>query len=73
MSHHAYSLFLGKNLTKVPSDKSAVISDLFPIKKDSDWKTEFELLNVPGLINGNNNCNLSQFVTLYFFIVLRGE
>jgi hypothetical protein len=62
-----FTLFLRKSLTKVPSDKSAVISDLFPIKKDSDWKTEFELLNVSGLIIGDNVQSKNYLVDFYFF------
>ena len=27
-------MFINKNLTKIPTEKTAVISDLFPIKKD---------------------------------------
>jgi hypothetical protein len=62
-----FALFIGKNLTKVPSDKSAVISDLFPIKTNSDWKTEFELLNVAGLIIGDNVQSKKYLVDFYFF------
>jgi hypothetical protein len=62
-----FAIFIGKNLTKVPSDKSAVISDLFPIKTNSDWKTEFELLNVAGLIIGDNVLNKKYSVDFYFF------
>jgi len=39
-------IFINKNLTKIPTEKTAVISDLFPVKKGYDWLTEFELLNV---------------------------
>ena len=60
-------LFIGKSLTKSPSDKSAVISDLFPIKQDVNWNTEFELLNVAGLINGDNNQKESYSAKMYFF------
>jgi len=62
-----FAFFLGKNLTRVPSNKSAVISDLFPIKRDSDWKTEFELLNVAGLIIGDNVQSKKYLVDFYFF------
>ena len=60
-------LFVSKHLTKTPSDKLAVISDLFPIKQDLDWRTEFELLNVAGLISGDNNSQEAYSVLLYFF------
>jgi hypothetical protein len=62
-----FTLFLRKSLTKVPSDKSAVISDLFPIKNDSDWKTAFELLNVSGLIIGDNVQRKNYSVDFNFF------
>jgi len=60
-------LFISKHLTKTPSDKFAVISDLFPIKQDLEWKTEFELLNVAGLISGDNHSQETYSVGLYFF------
>ena len=41
-----FALFIGKRLTKAPADNLAVVSDLFPIKQDLNWKTEFEFLNV---------------------------
>ena len=62
-----YALFLCKNLTKIPTEKTAVISDLFPIKKGNDWHTEFELLNVTGLIMGDNNESKPYVVNFYFF------
>jgi hypothetical protein len=62
-----FALFIGKKLTKIPRDKSAVVSDLFPIKNDSNWKTEFELLNVAGLIAGDNNKEKVYQVNFYFF------
>lgn len=62
-------LFIGKSLTKAPWDKSAVISDLFPIKQDINWRTEFELLNVAGLIHGDNNQEGTYSVKIYFFDV----
>ena len=64
-----FALFIGKNLTKAPADKSAVISDLFPIKQDLNWQTEFELLNVAGLISGDNNQKKSYSVEIYFFSI----
>jgi hypothetical protein len=58
-------VFVWKKLTKNPKSKTAVISDLFPIRNDKNWSTEFELLNVPGLISGDNNKpSISAF---YFF------
>jgi hypothetical protein len=60
-------LFISKRLTKAPSDSSAVISDLFPIRNSNLWKTEFELLNVLGLIVGENNQKEPYSVKFYFY------
>ena len=60
-------MFINKNLTKIPLENTAVISDLFPIKKGNDWHTEFELLNVSGLIMGDNNESKPYVVNFYFF------
>jgi hypothetical protein len=60
-------LFINKNLTQKPKENSAVISDLFPIKQGNDWHTEFELLNVLGLIMGDNNESKPYMVNFYFF------
>jgi hypothetical protein len=38
---------------KKPSFPKSVTSDLFPIRNDSHWTTEFEFLNLPGLIEGS--------------------
>jgi len=62
-----FGIFIPRKITLRPKNSKAVISDLFPIRNDEDWKTEFELLNVPGLIRGNNNTNIDHSVTLYFF------
>jgi hypothetical protein len=42
---------------KKPKDKDAVTSDLFPIRNDENWSTEFEFLNLPGLIHGDISSN----------------
>jgi hypothetical protein len=42
---------------KKPKDKNSVTSDLFPIRNDEDWSTEFEFLNLPGLIRGDISGN----------------
>ena len=47
-------LFIPKGITQKPLSTRAVISDLFPLRDDSDWQTFFELLNVPGIIAGDN-------------------
>ena len=38
---------------KKPRQKDSVTSDLFPIRNDENWTTEFEFLNLPGLIRGD--------------------
>lgn len=38
---------------KKPIYPESVTSDLFPIRNDETWSTEFEFLNVPGLIQGD--------------------
>jgi len=62
-----FGIFIPKKITLKPKSSKAVISDLFPIRNDLNWKTEFELLNIPGLINGNNKTDIDHSVTLYFF------
>jgi hypothetical protein len=62
-----FFIFLNKNLTKTPIEKKAVISDLFPIKNGNNWHTEFELLNVSGLILGDNSLSSTYVVNFYFF------
>ena len=42
---------------KKPKDKNSVTSDLFPIRNDENWSTEFEFLNLPGLIRGDISSN----------------
>ena len=38
---------------KKPKHRNSVTSDLFPIRNDKNWTTEFEFLNLPGLIRGD--------------------
>ncbi len=38
---------------KKPKFSDSVTSDLFPIRNGVDWTTEFEFLNLPGLIKGD--------------------
>jgi hypothetical protein len=42
---------------KKPKNKNSVTSDLFPIRNDENWSTEFEFLNLPGLIRGDISSN----------------
>lgn len=51
------------NVSKEPSHVDAVVSDLFPIRDDEKWSTEFEFLNLPGLIKGDvSNQHKAQIV-----------
>jgi len=50
---------------KKPKFSDSVTSDLFPIRNDQNWSTEFELLNLPGLIQGNITKN-HQAVFIFF-------
>jgi len=67
-----FGFFISRKVTRNPSKPDAVISDLFPIKNDSDWKTEFELLNVSGLISGDNRQDTSQHVVIIYFFDKNG-
>ena len=40
---------------KKPTYSNSVTSDLFPIRNDTFWETEFEFLNIPGLISGETS------------------
>jgi len=50
-----YALWIPRKITRKPAEKGAVISDLFPLRSDEHWQTHFELLNVSGLISGDNS------------------
>jgi hypothetical protein len=62
-----FAIFVPKGITKVPTSEKAVISDLFLLRNDLNWKTEFELLNVRGLIEGNNKVQPGDEATIWFF------
>ncbi len=62
-----YAVFIPRRITKTPKIAGSVISDLFCLRFDSDWKTYFELLNVEGLISGDNSSNLTTHVEFVFF------
>ena len=59
--------FAGGGLTKIPSNSQATISDLFLWRKDSDWTTFFELLDIKYLINPNDEINRESFAKFIFF------
>ena len=53
-------------LVVMPYDKKSVISDLFPFKIKDTWDTHFELLNLPSLLNPENQL-ISYWVRFIFF------
>lgn len=59
-------VFLKKGLTKKPKDSLATTSDLFPIRIGEEWSTQFELLNIGGLIQGFSAGSAAE-VSLYLF------
>jgi len=61
------AFYVRKKLAKVPSNKHAVISDLFPIKQDDKWNTEFEFLNIANLILGDNLNGIPHKAEIHFF------
>jgi len=72
--YHNYYLFLitrfkiaGGGLTKIPSYSQATISDLFLWRKDSDWSSFFELLDIKYLINPNDDINRESSAKFIFF------
>ena len=62
-----YFLFVPHGITAEPKSSDAVISDLFLIRNDSQWKTEFELLNIRGLIEGDNTVLQNDTSDFWFF------
>ena len=49
-----FLIFIPRGITKKPRSSTAVISDLFLIRGGNDWNTEFELLNIRGIVEGDN-------------------
>lgn len=62
-----YAIFIPKKVTKTPDNSTSVISDLFCVRHDPNWKTYFELLNVEGLIFGDNTPNFGTNAEFVFF------
>jgi hypothetical protein len=62
-----YKLFVPKGVSRKPSSPGGVISDLFMIRSDDDWQTYFEILNIPGLLNGSFASNENHSLTFVFF------
>jgi hypothetical protein len=55
------------SLVNIPYDKESVISDLFPFRIQGGWETHFELLNIPILIDPQNQANNIYNVKFMFF------
>lgn len=55
----------GISMTKIPDDGS-VISDLFPLRIEGDWNTNFELLDFHRMLNPNEE-QLSKYVEFSFY------
>jgi hypothetical protein len=62
-----YAFWIPRKITRKPSKKDVVISDLFPLRSDSHWQTHFELLNVSGLISGDNSSTQENKARFVFF------
>jgi hypothetical protein len=62
-----YALFIPRRVTKTPQNSRSVISDLFCLRQDSEWKTYFELLNIEGLILGDNSSRFANQAEFIFF------
>ncbi len=62
-----YAIFIPRRVTKTPNNPRSVISDLFCVRHDLNWKTYFELLNVEGLILGDNSPNFATQAEFVFF------
>ncbi len=60
-------MFIPRNLSREPSQRSSSISDLFLIRQNQLWKTEFELLNINALISGESHSMNWSHVEFWFF------
>lgn len=59
----------GISTTKIPKEKAAVVSDLFPFRIENDWNTYFELLNIYEILDPLENNLKSNWVKLNFYDV----
>ncbi len=60
-------VFLEGGLTRVPSVQKSVISDLFIWRKNEEWQTFFELLDINNLIDANYQQSEDNFATFVFY------
>jgi hypothetical protein len=59
--------YLGAGLTKVPNNSNSTLSDLFMWRKDLEWSSYFELLDINYLISPEIKSQIDKFATLVFF------
>ena len=57
---------LKQPLTQLPKLSGVPVSDLFVWRNSEDWKTFFELIDIPGLFIGREDTS-ERYVTLFFF------
>lgn len=71
MQHHIERLRRGlwvlkQPLTQMPKPSGVPVSDLFVWRNSEDWKTFFELIDIPGLFVDRENAS-ERYATLVFF------
>lgn len=67
-----YRIWVPRNITKNPRELASTMSDLFPLRSDSKWETHFELLNLYGLITGDNS-NSQEVKSRFLFFDKDGQ
>ena len=60
-------IFVPSGLTRTPKFPQSVVSDLFFIRADNDWQTNFELLNINALLLGGFESRVWGSAQMYFF------
>jgi hypothetical protein len=61
-----FSVWIPRHISRIPKLSESVISDLFPLRIAENWKTHFELLDVQGLIAGDNSFGETRALDLFF-------
>ena len=62
-----FSVWIPRHISRIPRVSGSVISDLFPLRITENWKTHFELLDVQGLIAGDNSLGRNKRARFVFF------
>lgn len=62
-----YGVFIPRKITRKPKYSGSVISDLFILRTSEGWRTYFELLNIPGLLNGSYSATPRHKILFVFF------